>query len=65
MTDPLVHVELGVILGCLAAYAWWCSPTQRSRRRREQARARVELRRALRRHPAGRNRRTLPEGDPW
>jgi hypothetical protein len=62
VTDPLAHVELGIVLGCLAAYAWWYSPAERSRRRREQARARVELRRALRRHPAGK-RRLTPEGE--
>ncbi|GDY33692.1 hypothetical protein [Gandjariella thermophila] len=62
MSDPLVPVELGVILGCLAACAWWCSPAQRSRRRREQARARIELRRALRRHPAGRHLPASSEG---
>ena len=46
LTDPITDMELGAILAVLVFSGWWFSPAQRSHRRREAARARVELRRA-------------------
>ena len=48
LADPVTDVELGAILAVLVFGAWWFSPAQRSQRRREDARNRIALRRALR-----------------
>lgn len=37
-----------VIVGCVVGIVWLTSPAQRSRRRRRDARIRIEIRRALR-----------------
>ena len=50
MTDPFSVVEMGVIVSALIFLAWRLSPVQRSRRRRQDARARIALRRALHEH---------------
>lgn len=50
MTDLITVAESGVIVGALMFLAWSLSPVQRSRRRRRDARARIELRRALHEH---------------
>jgi hypothetical protein len=46
--DLVVAAELGVINAVAVYAAWRASPAQRSRRRRDSARARIELRRAFR-----------------
>jgi hypothetical protein len=47
MHDPIGLTESAVIVGCLVFYAWWWSPRQRRKRLREQARARMQWRRAF------------------
>jgi len=48
MTDAVTQAEVGVIIGCASFLAWWYSPAQRSRRRREDARIRIAVRHTLR-----------------
>lgn len=50
MTDPVTVVETGAIVGALIFVDWRLSPIQRSQRRRQQARTRIEVRRALYKH---------------
>jgi hypothetical protein len=56
-TAAFLALCAGVLLACALFAAWWWSPWQRSKRRREDARLRVAFRRELR-------RRRLPEDDP-
>jgi hypothetical protein len=45
--DPIGLAESAVIIGCLVFYGWWFSPHQRRTRLRDQAWARVRMRRAF------------------
>jgi hypothetical protein len=45
--DPIGLAESAVIVGCLAFDGWWFSPHQRRARLRDQARARMRMRRAF------------------
>lgn len=45
--DPIGLGEFAVILACVVFHGWWFSPRQRRKRRRDQARDRAQLRRAL------------------
>jgi hypothetical protein len=47
LADPCPAFELGVITGASIFMAWMLSPPQRSRRRRQDARNRIAIRRAL------------------
>jgi hypothetical protein len=47
MHDPIGLGESAVIIACLVFYAWWFSPAQRAKRRRDQAHDRAQLRRAF------------------
>lgn len=47
LTDPYTMFELGVITGPVIFLAWILSPRQRSRRRRQAARDRIAIRRAV------------------
>lgn len=46
-TDPVILSDLGVITGAVIFLAWTGSPGQRSRRRHQAARDRIEIRRRL------------------
>jgi hypothetical protein len=45
--DPSIASEIGVVVGAVIFLVRTLSPGQRSRRRRQEARDRIELRRAL------------------
>ena len=45
--DPVGLAECAVIIACVSFCVWWFSPSQRSKRRRERARDRALLRRAI------------------
>jgi hypothetical protein len=55
LTDPCATFELGVIVTAVIFLAWILSPAQRSRIRREAARDRIAIRRALADNTAARS----------
>ncbi|HEX3785083.1 MAG TPA: hypothetical protein VHX38_35955 [Pseudonocardiaceae bacterium] len=49
--DPFIVIEIDVIVGAVIFLLRTLSPGQRARRRRQDARNRIEIRRALYGHP--------------
>ena len=62
-TDPVLLFDLGVISSSVIFLGWTWSPSQRSRRRHEAARDRIEVRRKLNATTVSEQAEFVPEVD--